>query len=659
MKSFKHYSIKNKLVVFTMSATLFALIFMMMAINTIDQIITQKSMVKELSALSEVLAARSSAAVTFNSAREAQVNVDAFSKSNEYTMACLYNEVDQKLSVLASYSMNQSIGQCPVDPKNFIASSGSITKEYIHVLTDVEVPKGHGEFYLRRSMESMNTRLSTFTYASLAISSLVLLLIYAIISWVHGIITKPIIALSKISDEIADNNDYTLRADVRSQDELGSLSKAFNTMLEKIGHAQKELTEMAFNDALTGLPNRRFFMESLERQMNLVARGQKSVSLFLIDLDGFKSINDTIGHDAGDWVLTTVSDRMQTSLRKGDLVARLGGDEFTIILENVSEPLVLRRIAMDVIRSIEEPIDFKGQPANVSASIGIAMAPKDAKEIDALLKNADSAMYHAKESGKNTFFFFNEDDDHRAKRFQQMEDKIQSHLNNNQLAISFRSVINLKTKELIALQTNLYDAEDQLIPQQALKAIANHMLACQLSQYILESIKESFEKMPQPTTLLIYISCAFLETPGSFDLVNETVQTLKAQNIKLLICVEHAWLRRFEANNNTANHSFIPTDSGNALDLLTLMESPLEDHNNTLCIAPFPDEPMTEWHHQAWQHLVNCTFKLNYTFIIKNIDTPEQLVLAKQIGIRYGTGKAIGQGMTAVEIKDYVNQGVA
>jgi len=159
-------------------------------------------------------------------------------------------------------------------------------------------------------------------------------------------------------------------------------------------------------DALTGLPNRRFFQERLEHEIRLSRRSDLPLALMFLDLDGFKDVNDTLGHDAGDLLLKETAERLQNCVRDTDTVARLGGDEFTVILTGQHSPGSVNRVADHILKELAEPFRLEQETAHVTASIGITLYPGDATDIEDLLKNADQAMYAAKQHGKNQFRYF-------------------------------------------------------------------------------------------------------------------------------------------------------------------------------------------------------------------------------------------------------------
>ena len=167
---------------------------------------------------------------------------------------------------------------------------------------------------------------------------------------------------------------------------------------------------MAHHDPLTGLPNRMLFMDRLAVHLAQAERQHLSLALLFLDLDHFKKVNDTLGHDAGDQLLQTVAARLQGCLRASDTVARLAGDEFTIILPGLkgNQPQQADQVAEKILRSLEKPISLGGQQADVTPSIGISLYPSDGRHPERLLKNADTAMYEAKRAGRNRYRFFSQ-----------------------------------------------------------------------------------------------------------------------------------------------------------------------------------------------------------------------------------------------------------
>jgi diguanylate cyclase (GGDEF)-like protein len=167
--------------------------------------------------------------------------------------------------------------------------------------------------------------------------------------------------------------------------------------------AEAKLTQLALYDQLTGLPNRTMFYERLTALLPQARRTKSEMALLFIDLDGFKVVNDTLGHSIGDQLLQEVGKRLRACIRESDTAARMGGDEFTVILNNLQDSEQTTNIAEKIINAINQPMHLNGKICKVGASIGIAIYPNHAENAHDLVRAADSAMYHAKASGKNAY----------------------------------------------------------------------------------------------------------------------------------------------------------------------------------------------------------------------------------------------------------------
>lgn len=172
--------------------------------------------------------------------------------------------------------------------------------------------------------------------------------------------------------------------------------------------AESKIAHLAHHDYLTGLPNRAKFMSDLELSTLLAKRNKYRVAVLFLDLDGFKKINDVLGHDAGDLLLQEVASRLAAAIRASDTVARVGGDEFILVLNNVGPDENVALVAAKIIAALSHPFDLKGKECQVGGSIGISIFPDDTENTERLVKQADEAMYLAKQAGKNTYKFYSD-----------------------------------------------------------------------------------------------------------------------------------------------------------------------------------------------------------------------------------------------------------
>jgi diguanylate cyclase (GGDEF)-like protein/PAS domain S-box-containing protein len=181
--------------------------------------------------------------------------------------------------------------------------------------------------------------------------------------------------------------------------------------------AEEKIWHNAHHDLLTGLPNRRLFLDRLEQEIKHAKRGSQPLSLLFMDLDGFKKVNDSLGHETGDRLLSAVAGRLTECVRESDTVARLGGDEFTVILTGTEQHEDVERVAQSIVNTLALPFYMAPKPILISVSIGIASYPQGASTPDALLEAADRAMYRAKKSGTNQMCFYDSFDKTDAASF--------------------------------------------------------------------------------------------------------------------------------------------------------------------------------------------------------------------------------------------------
>lgn len=175
--------------------------------------------------------------------------------------------------------------------------------------------------------------------------------------------------------------------------------------------AEEEIRRLAYHDALTGLPNRILFYEQFTMAQARAQRHREKLAIVVLDLDHFKEVNDTLGHNVGDQLLKVVADRLRSLVRKEDVVARMGGDEFMILLQEIGVIDDATTIARKIVDSISHPFVFSNRNLHITTSVGISVYPEDGKDMDTLMRNADIAMYRTKEEGRNGFRLYSEEMD--------------------------------------------------------------------------------------------------------------------------------------------------------------------------------------------------------------------------------------------------------
>jgi diguanylate cyclase (GGDEF)-like protein/PAS domain S-box-containing protein len=216
--------------------------------------------------------------------------------------------------------------------------------------------------------------------------------------------------------------------------------------------AEHRLYRMAHYDALTGLCNRRHFQDILERSLKTARRTGEILSILFIDLDTFKLVNDSLGHAAGDALLCAVAERIRGNVRESDTVARMGGDEFTVLLPNLNHAANAGSIARKILAGIAEPVVLEGREVLVTASIGISLFPRDEADAGGLLQCADTAMYHAKEHGRNASRFFSREMSRYEAERLELQTRIHHALEEGQFRADYQPQVDIATGRITALE---------------------------------------------------------------------------------------------------------------------------------------------------------------------------------------------------------------
>lgn len=316
--------------------------------------------------------------------------------------------------------------------------------------------------------------------------SITLIIILMIAIWVSRILsakyTEPIFTLrDNMTDASSGNLD--VKCDVASDDEFGDLSRMFNSMMDIISNNYKELSaskaalevseqelkknyahieQLAYHDGLTGLYNRVAFMKYAYKIFHDASVGASKHAIFFIDLDNFKNINDTLGHDYGDLLIKDVSDRMLSCIASDDILARNGGDEFLILKNRFDTVDDLENFASQLVNVVHHPFILNDETAVVSMSVGIAVFPNNGLTVSELIKNADIAMYNAKNSGKNSYRFFDSYMEDDVNRKNDLADILSHVIDKNEIYLQYQPQVNVESGQVTGYEA-LMRIESELV----------------------------------------------------------------------------------------------------------------------------------------------------------------------------------------------------
>ena len=410
LEFYNRLSISSKLNFMSISTALIAGVLSVVFI-LVYQYYSEKANVENANqTLTKILAKNIAPAVLFDDSKNIKESLLSLSYEKRVKQAFA---MDDKWKLLGSYSRDNS-------PTNAILSSLNSKSEQfwdgwdLYTINSINIDnKDIGSLVIITSMNEFIMHIAREAF----FISLFIIFGVALAYKYHAILSQeiltPISKLNESTNIIIETKALTARVGVYNDDEIGELAKNFNVMLDKLYQSHDELNKQkdlmaykAHHDELTGLPNRALFNDRLEFALIKASRKESVVSVFFLDLDRFKEINDTYGHDAGDEVLKVFAQRLRESIRAEDTLARMGGDEFMIIIEDHVNPDTSKIVAHKIVDSMQEPIELEAGTIKLSTSIGIALYSQDAEEAQELIKNADLAMYDAKQSGRDNFKFY-------------------------------------------------------------------------------------------------------------------------------------------------------------------------------------------------------------------------------------------------------------
>ena len=265
--------------------------------------------------------------------------------------------------------------------------------------------------------------------------------------------TVPIIVLTGNDDHVialsavkTGAQDYLIKGKLDRE----LLVRAMQYSIERKRY-QEQLEHQANYDALTGLPNRNLLLDRLKQAVSS-QRQLRSIAVVFIDLDHFKFINDSLGHNAGDVLLQNMAERLRSAVRDGDTVARMGGDEFILVLDDQHNEDVVFRAMQRIVAKVNEPMTLDGRELFVTCSAGISLHPQDGTDVETLLKNADAAMYRAKENGRNNFQFYMAEMNTLVNERLTLEASLRGALERNELLLHYQPKLDLKTGRIVGVE---------------------------------------------------------------------------------------------------------------------------------------------------------------------------------------------------------------
>ncbi|WP_432467637.1 putative bifunctional diguanylate cyclase/phosphodiesterase [Agarivorans sp. Z349TD_8] len=436
----------KKLLFILMSMAVFSTLMVAGVFSAYELVSAKREQQQGLQNLANIIAPNVTAALLFDDQESMHELIKPLLLRKDVVKAEIFDSQQQLIASVVSPADSVALEQQP----------GAIIRTSSLLVMDGQI---YGELSLSANQSYIEQRI--IFYGQFLV---VLLLITFGLSWFFSLFLqrgflRPLLHLTDVAERVTSSNDYSLRAQQSSGDEVANLTECFNSMLETIEARDRkletqvkvrtqelesvnnQLLEYAYTDGLTSLPNRRYFYEKIQG----LVKNNVSFSIIFIDLDGFKEINDTLGHDYGDILLGQAGQRILRCVREQDTVARLGGDEFTIVIEGVSNKERITGIAETVLEGLAKRFNIKHEAVYVSGSIGITFYPQDGDSVEQLVKHADQAMYVSKSRGRNCYQFFSSEMQIEAQQKRKLLEELRTGINEQQFELYFQPIVAVST----------------------------------------------------------------------------------------------------------------------------------------------------------------------------------------------------------------------
>jgi len=443
MRRFRDRPLHSKLTVIIMVTCCTALVLGYAALAWRYAVGEQHKLVRHLEIVADVTGANTISALAFDDAAWVRRHLQSLQADPLVVAAAVY---DQRGTMFASFQARAAEG----------ADAASTVRVSRALLLDGE-PLGS------IAVDGDARQLHSALLADALIMS-VIVMATGLVSWalatrLQRLVSEPIARLARTMERVATSRDYSQRVEPSGHDEVGMLIGSFNEMLDQIESrdrrsriAAAQLEHLAHHDALTQLPNRTLFRIRLQQALGEADRQPQRVGVMFVDLDRFKTINDSLGHAVGDLLLQEAAGRISESVRETDVVARLGGDEFAVLLNGIRSASDAARIASKLVEQLARPFRIAEQDLFISASVGICRGSESAKDVETLLKNADAAMYRAKEGGRNDYRFFSTEMSADATESLTMTNGLAHALDNGEFAVHYQPRIELATRRVTGVE---------------------------------------------------------------------------------------------------------------------------------------------------------------------------------------------------------------
>jgi len=523
---------------------------------------------------------------------------------------------------------------------------------------------------------------------SLVITGVVFVILLLTYRHVRKLLLNPIYKLRDIVTKIGEGNLNEIIPEKETDDEFGELYDSIQKMKVNLNSSQQKVKQLAYFDELTGLPNRITLRHELDAMINSCQRSGEHFAVIFIDLDNFKDINDTLGHDMGDVLLKEVSRRILDNIRTDDyvvrqqnpnkkpqhqevndtVVARLGGDEFTLLLGGIDNISLISRIVKRLLESFSQPLKLGKHEAFVGASMGIAIYPQDGDHADIILKNADLAMYEAKKMGKNNFEFFSKEMNAIALQRLALESNLRRALERNEFVLFYQPRISTHDTSIDGFEALIrWDCQElgMVSPAQFIPFAEESSLICDIGQWVLDTackqIRQWVDAGYSDICVSVNLSPRQIYQGDTLHVIEQAMKThgVNARNIEIEI-TESGLLQdeeiaiRFLESIRALGVRLALDDFGtgySSLSYLRKLPISILKIDRSFVSDVVGDVDTTS----ILETIIDLANKLSLNTVAEGVETPEQLKILTNLGCHYIQGYYFSRPLPVYEASQFLD----
>lgn len=488
-------------------------------------------------------------------------------------------------------------------------------------------------------------------------------------------ITSPLLSLTQTMRKVSKDGVFSAKANLSGQDEIGEMASAFNHMVDELSHREQslqqelkerrrieaKLSQIAHFDTITNLPNRHSFNSQIDKALINYKYDLEKFALMYIDLDNFKYVNDTFGHHVGDLLLARIGERLLKTLRKEDFVARLGGDEFVVIISGFTDNSQIGAVAVKILAAQQAPFTLENREAFIGASIGIAICPDNGKDSETLQRQADSAMYRAKNLGKNNFQFYQDELSRTQKNRISIEAQLHRALERNEIVVYYQPIVEIAGGKIVGFEALVrWIKQDGTVvrPDEFITLAEEIGLIVDIGRYVLNTAaaqtaawldrfslaftavnfsSRQFKHNDLASDIFNALKSARLQ-PANFEMeITESVlmdNTIDSKNFLGMLIKQGMGISIDDFGTGYSSLSYITSFPITKIKIDLSFVAKLPNDKNALAVVTA---------------IIGLAKSLNLKVVAEGIETVEQLECLAKLDCRYGQGYLFSKPVPAVE----------